>query len=546
MHQRNPIAVILLIALFGFTFVQLPLTIAARAADHEWYEPIVIIRRMLLDEFVEPLSEEMQKDMQESMLHSMVDAVDDPHTAYIPPRMIGDFDKEVRGTYVGIGAEIDIIDGWLTIVSPMDDSPALEAGIRAGDVVIEIEGESTRHITPEEAIETLTGDPGTQVTIRVRHEDGEEETITITRRRITTYTVKGVQRVGDDWDFYIDQEQNIAYIRVTQFTRSTIDNLAGALQNVAARGLNGLILDLRYNPGGELDGAVRMADLFLDDGVIVSVRGRDREREQKFRARDAGTFSGFPMIVMVNNGSASASEIVAGALKEHDRARVLGERTFGKGSVQEVRALPDNLGLLKLTTAYYYLPSGRHLHRRQDATEWGVDPSQGFHVSMTVEEYSDMLMERRRYDALANGDEGDDRAEAQWSDPEWIANELGDPQLAAALRAMNARLAGGAWGAPGEAGGALTEIDADLDAAIAARTRLMRDLRQANARIAELENRAENLGAERVLDDERIRNGTITVHDDQGNVIGTFRLTSEQLIQALEVSELEPVNTNSN
>ncbi len=338
----------LLIVIFA---AGLPLALAARPADYEWFDPIILIRRQVLDGFVE---EPDEGAMQESMIQAMVASLEDPYTVYVPPRGEAEFNKDVRGTYVGIGAEVISQNGYLTIVSPMEDSPALAAGVLSGDVVLAIEGVSTEERSIEECVELLLGEAGTAVTIRVRHLDSTEEDLSIMRRRIVTPTVRGVRRLGEAWDFWLDPAQHIGYVRLTQFNNPSVEDLEKALAALQAGGLRGMIFDLRDNPGGDLSVAIRTADLFLDEGMIVSVRGRARP-DQDWFARPEKTRADFPMVVIVNGLSASASEIVAGALQENGRARVLGTRTFGKGSVQEVHDLRPGGGVLKLTTTKYYL-----------------------------------------------------------------------------------------------------------------------------------------------------------------------------------------------
>jgi carboxyl-terminal processing protease len=248
-----------------------------------------------------------------------------------------------------------------------------------------------------------------------------------------------------------------------------------------------LVLDLRFNGGGTLTGAIEMADLFLEDGTVVSVKSR-RGLERSWSADDDADDYEIPMVVLVNGSSASASEIVAGALQENGRAKVLGQRTFGKGSVQEVRELPDDAGILKLTTAHYALPSGRSLHRTPEAEAWGVDPDPGFHVPMSDDQYRDLVVGRRAYEAIGNA--ADSEASAQWSDVAWLRESLGDLQLAAAIETLRARLSGGEWLTVGDESSAITVAADELRNQIEFRRRLVRELEAVEARIARLEGRA--------------------------------------------------------
>lgn len=540
-QRKNVIGVGLLVVLFGGLFIHLPLALASRAADYEWYEPLILVRRLVLDHYVEAPTPKQQEEMQEAMITGLVDVLDDPYTEYVPQRLIPDFDKAVFGTYVGIGAEIDIVDDYLKIVTPMDDSPALEAGIMAGDVVLTIDGESTYRMPVEECIRRLQGEPGTKVTVRVRHANGEEEMITITRRQIVTRTVKGVYRKGEAWNYMLDEANRIGYIRVTQFNRTTIEELVAAIQTLQRQGMRGLMLDLRNNPGGELNGAVAMSDLFLNQGTIVSVRGRDARLNESFSAQPAGTLPDFPMMVLINGGSASASEIVSGALQDNGRAKILGERTFGKGSVQQVRALPENMGVLKMTTAYYYLPSGRNIHRKTGATTWGVDPDDGYRVDMSLEKLREMVQARRRYEVIDTDGGGANGADDAWSSPAWIESTLHDVQLAKGLEAFQARLTTGDWKPTGGPATDLAVVDEELTDTIQARARLAAQLDSMDRRIAELQSQAVTLGAVRLLPENADLSGaTIIVRSKDGAVIGEYRIMGN-LESALDLVGATPV-----
>lgn len=451
--------------------------------DYAWFDPLVEVKGLLERHHVEPADPARMRD---AALSAMAASLEDPYTVYVPPAEEADFNKELRGTYVGIGAEIDIVDGWLTIVSPLDDSPALAAGVMAGDTVLSIEGESTFGLTPQQCADRLMGEAGTPVSIRVRHRDGVEMDIEIVRQPIRTRTVRGFRRNGDDWDLLIDPAARIAYVRVGQFTDETVPDLRASLASIDPP-LEGLILDLRSNGGGTLQGAIEMADLLLEGGTIVSVRSR-RGTERAWEAEVDSDDLRVPMVVLVNGGSASASEIVAGALQENGRAKVLGTRTFGKGSVQEVRELPENAGILKMTTAHYALPSGRSLQRRSDSEIWGVDPSPGFHVAMTTEEARQLFRNRRGYEAI--GGEAPEIAAQRWDDPEWIGESLGDRQLAAAVEALQGRLASGEWPTVGDDPPAVGEPSEELAAQREFRTRLLRELQSVEERIAALETEA--------------------------------------------------------
>lgn len=529
--MRRSIAPTLLVVLFGALLVQLPLAIADRASDYEWFDPVIDVRRILIDRFVrepDPVA------MQEAMIDGMIAVLDDPYTEYVPPVDEAEFNMVLRGTYTGIGAEVNTQDGYLLIVTPMDDSPALRAGVLAGDLVIEIEGETTFETPLDELIDKLLGEPGTDVHIRVRHLDGTEEDLTVTRAHIETHTVKGVRRNGEGWNHCVDEARGIQYVRITQFNRNTVPDLATALDGLQSSGLNGLILDLRDNPGGALPSAVGMADLFLDDGVIVSVRPRQGD-EKVFRAAAADTLPDFPMVVLVNGNSASASEIVAGALQQNDRAKVLGTRSFGKGSVQEVRELRYHAGTLKYTAAYYHLPDGRNLHRLEDSTVWGVDPDPGMVVPVTDDDYRTLILARQEFQVI--GAENVDFAACV--DTEWVRGTLHDEQLALAIEALASRMDGTEWAAVSDADSGEVTVDLEVSRAARARTRVLAQLEAIESRIAELRGLT-NEHAPFLPDDVDLASGVIEVRDNLGNVIGTFRIDGGDVELALESLELTP------
>lgn len=542
MPAKRVIAPALVFVLFGTLLIQLPLAIADRTSVYEWYNTIQDVRHVLVKDFVEPPDEEA---MQRAMIDAMIETLDDPYTQYIAPVDTSEFNKQLRGTYAGIGAEVNFADGYLVIATPMDDSPALRAGIMAGDVVLEIEGESTYEEKPanyrrklSECVEKLTGELGTEVSLLVRHLDGTQETIAVRRDRIVTRTVRGLRRVGEAWSYCLDGDLGLDYIRVTQFNEATVDELKAALDGLQAAGLNGLILDLRDNPGGGLPTAVAMSDLFLEGGAIVSVRPRDGE-EVTYRATGEGTLPDFPMIILVNGQSASASEIVAGALQENGRAKVLGTRTFGKGSVQEVRTLPYSEGTLKFTTAHYYLPSGRNINRMPDSSvAWGVDPDPGLVVAISDEDYLEMFRARREYEIIRRPEEPDNLC----TGPDWIREHLLDEQLAVAAEALQNRVRGEDWPALSEEDAGQVAFDQELSRAMDHRTRLFEQLNRLEDRIDTLQQLAGEAGRVPLLPpDVDLIDGTITIHDRHGNLIGTYHIDGGDLPLALETVALTPV-----
>lgn len=533
---KKTIGPLLLIMLFGALLVQLPLAIADRSSAYEWFDPIVDVRHLLVERFVDqPDATAMQK----AMIQAMIRTLDDPYTVYVPPERERDFNKELRGTYVGIGAQVDQVDGFLTIVTPMDDSPALEAGVQAGDIVLEIDGVSTFEREINDSIDLLLGEEGTPVDIRVRHLDGIEQDITIVRRQIVARTVKGVRREGEAWNHWLDRELGIGYIRLSQFSDATVDELRAVFDQLGKNDLNGLVFDVRDNPGGELSAAIAVTNLFLREGVVVSLKGR-KQRERSWSADADGTLPNFPMVVLINGGSASASEIFAGAVQDNGRAKVLGARSFGKGSVQEVHELPFHRGTLKLTSARYYLPSGRNLSRDSDSVVWGVDPDPGFVVPMSDDEYREMRLARREYEIIRaqSNDVGQN-----WSDSEWIREQAKDAQLASALDALQSRLRGEEWPIVGQDNAGVLAMEQEIKRWIDERRHLLSRLDDVESRLLELNNLAAKAGRPPLLPPEiETDDATLTIRDKYGNMIGTYRLEEGDLELALRQVRLSPID----
>ncbi|MEO0965545.1 MAG: S41 family peptidase [Planctomycetota bacterium] len=442
---RTPLRVAGLMAVAALTLL-VTQTWARSSSVYEQLDLLVDVRHEIVQNYVEDPDAQA---LTEAAVRGMIEALDDPYTTYLTPDDVLDLQKQVSGTFSGIGAEITTQPGRLTIVTPLEDSPAWNAGVMAGDTVLEIDGESTEDITVQQAVGLLTGEAGTDVTIKVRHETGEEEEITITRGLIEVQSVRGFRREADQsFDFMLDDENRIGYVRLTSFSQKTVEDLTEVLAELEAQGMRGLIIDVRFDPGGLLTAAVAISDMFLDEGQrIVSIKGR-RTREQAFDATsDTLVDPGVEVVILANEASASASEILAGALSENERALFVGTRTFGKGSVQNVRMLDASAGAIKLTNAYYYLPSGRNIHRRPDKDTWGVDPTAGSYVAMTPDEISAMIDVRRDGDAVRQRKDSNEPVT-----PEWIEAELKDPQLSAALSAVLGKLDAGAWPTVGEDG----------------------------------------------------------------------------------------------
>lgn len=300
----------------------------------------------------------------------------DRFSGMIWPYEMDYFRKHTTGKFEGVGILITMKNNKLTVVTPIPGTPAYRAAIVPQDRIVTINGEPTKNITINQAVQKITGPRGTKVVLGILHTWADEPVdVVLIRDKIVIHTVKGVRLSADDnWEYFADKAKQIAYVRVTSFTREMVAKLRTVLEQVREEGARGLILDLRFNPGGTLTSAVQTADLFLSKGRIVSTKGRNPATARQEPASPGGVWVDLPIIVLISNYSASASEIVCGALQDHHRALVIGERSFGKGSVQNVIPIDEQNCNLKLTTAYYYLPSGRCLHKVPDAKEWGVDP----------------------------------------------------------------------------------------------------------------------------------------------------------------------------
>jgi carboxyl-terminal processing protease len=328
----------------------------------------------------------------------------DPYSNYIGPEEVAGFRSSVESEFGGIGIHVSTEAGDLRVLSPIYGSPAYRAGILAGDRIVEIDGKPGDGLSNDEAISRMKGPEGSRVTLTVVHPgSNQRHRFTLTRERIHVETVLGDHRKPDDtWDFMLDPRARLGYVRVAAFSRETGNELRKALGELQAQKLRGLVLDLRFNPGGLLSSAIEVSNLFIAEGRIVSTKGRNTP-EHVWDARKGGAFLGFPMVVLVNHYSASASEIVAACLQDHKRAVIVGERTWGKGSVQNIIDLEDGRSALKLTTAAFHRPSGKNIHRfpeSREKDEWGVMPDPGFDCRLTDRETAVLLAERQRRDIL--------------------------------------------------------------------------------------------------------------------------------------------------
>jgi len=293
----------------------------------------------------------------ESAVNGMLAGLD-PHSSYMDPKSFKDMQVQTKGEFGGLGIEVTMEDGLVKVVAPIDETPAAKAGVMANDIISHLDDEPVQGLTLNQAVEKMRGPVNTKIRLKIMRKGAEKPIeVTIVRDVIRVRSVRSRVEGGD-----------VAYIRLTQFNEQTTDGLKKALSDTAAQigadKLKGYIVDMRNNPGGLLDQAISVSDAFLEKGEIVSTRGRNAEETQRFSARAGDLTKGKPVIVLINGGSASASEIVAGALQDHKRAAIIGTRSFGKGSVQTIIPLGAGNGALRLTTARYYTPSGTSIQAK--------------------------------------------------------------------------------------------------------------------------------------------------------------------------------------
>ena len=292
----------------------------------------------------------------ESAVNGMLAGLD-PHSSYMDAKSFRDMQVQTRGEFGGLGIEVTMEDGLIKVVAPIDETPAAKAGVLANDIITHLDDEAVQGLTLNQAVEKMRGPVNTKIKLTIMRKGQDTPTIvTLTRDVIRVRSVRS-HLEGDD----------VGYVRITQFNEQTSEGLKRAISDISAQSgdkLKGFVIDLRNNPGGLLDQAISVSDAFLEKGEIVSTRGRNADETQRFNARAGDLTKGKPVIVMINGGSASASEIVAGALQDHKRATIIGTRSFGKGSVQTIIPLGSGNGALRLTTARYFTPSGRSIQAK--------------------------------------------------------------------------------------------------------------------------------------------------------------------------------------
>jgi carboxyl-terminal processing protease len=330
---------------------------AARAAASDTYRELNLFGDVFERVRADYVEKPEDSKLVESAINGMLAGLD-PHSSYMDPNSFRDMQVQTRGEFGGLGIEVTMEDGLVKVVAPIDDTPAAKAGIMANDIITKLDDEQVQGLTLNQAVDKMRGPVNTKIKLTIMRKGSDKPIeVTILRDVIRVKSVKS-RAEGED----------VGYIRITQFNEQTTDGLKQSINDLntqlGADKVKGFVIDLRNNPGGLLDQAISVSDTFLDKGEIVSTRGRNPEETQRFNARPGDMTKGKPVIVLINGGSASASEIVAGALQDHKRATLVGTRSFGKGSVQTIIPLGAGNGALRLTTARYYTPSGRSIQAK--------------------------------------------------------------------------------------------------------------------------------------------------------------------------------------
>lgn len=416
--------------------------LSAEAAGPSTYRQLNLFGEVferVRSQYVEPMEDRL---LIESAIDGIMGSLD-PHSSYMPPDAFKNMQVSTRGEFGGLGMEVtlDRDTGWVRVVAPMDDTPAARAGMKSGDKISHIDDEPIEGKTLTEAIELMRGPVNTDITITIQREDEDSFELTLTRAIITIASVRH-EVIGDD----------VGYVRIATFSEKTDSGLQksmAALKREIDGDMIGVVVDLRRNPGGLLDQAVSVSDAFLDRGEIVSTRGRHARDSKRHNARNGDLSDGKPIVILIDGGSASASEIVAGALQDHHRAILVGTTSFGKGSVQTVIPLSNgNDGALRLTTAKYYTPSGRSIHEK------GINPDVCIDVRVKRDEAAEAAIEAVTEETVGEADEIAEEEvamdcdmveipmseiEAARDDPDY---DLADPQLDRAVEVLRSMVTG--------------------------------------------------------------------------------------------------------
>lgn len=395
----------------------------AITSEEDTYELLNLFGEVLERAKTSYVDEVSDEQLIQSAINGMLVALD-PHSSYMDNKDFKYMNEQTSGKFGGLGIEVTMESGVVKVVSPLDDTPAYKAGLKPGDYIINIDGESVVGMTLNDAVDKMRGKIGSKVKLTIRRLNQKPFEVTIKREEIKIQTVKSSIK-GED----------VAYIRITSFSEDTDNMVEKAISDAKKKqkgNLKGIVIDVRNNPGGLLDQAVSVSDLFLDQGEIVSTRSRNEEDTVKYNAKKGDIAEGLPIVVLVNDGSASASEIVAGALQDHKRAIILGEKTFGKGSVQTVIPLGKH-GAMRLTTARYYTPSGRSIQVKGIEPDVEVKPAKVEEIESPFE-----LSEGEYNNALKNENEEKTDAKKQAKAKAEKEELLKDYQLSRAIDLVRA------------------------------------------------------------------------------------------------------------
>ena len=373
--------------------------------NYALYQLLVDTIDQVESNYVKPIS---KKELIEAAIRGVLNKLD-PYSDYIPNEGVEEFRADLENRFGGLGIHTTKQRDKLVVASPLADSPAYRAGIRPDDVITAINGVSTKDMSLDESSDKLKGPVGSRVTLTIERKKKGTFDVVLTRDLINIPTVCGCSRNADDsWNYWIDVRNKIAYVRISSFSQKTTNELESILKKLTDSNMRGLILDLRFNPGGSLGAAIEVCDMFVDEGAIVSVKGRVTDEKTWFASKGK-TITHVPMAVLINGYSASAAEIVSACLQDSKRAKIIGERSFGKGSVQNVIDMGG--GALKLTTSGYFRPSGHNIHREADFTEedeWGVTPDNGMVVKLNSYQNEQVLWRYQFLDILLNPEKDKD------------------------------------------------------------------------------------------------------------------------------------------
>ncbi|HEV3162549.1 MAG TPA: S41 family peptidase [Isosphaeraceae bacterium] len=404
-------------------------------------------------------------------IKGMIDALNDPYSSYIRPDEYAELERTIGAELTGIGVQLKLDDGRAMVEMPLPESPAEKVGIQAGDEILEVDSQPTKGAKLTELVRRIVGPAGSVVKLKVAHRDGKEVVLDITRGAIRIRTVVG-PRPGDvgRGTWMIDPDNKVGYTRIVQFAPATAGELKDAIRSLQDQGMKGMILDLRSCPGGMLQAALDVANLFLREGPIISARGRDGA-EVISKADPDKYLGAFPLVILINEQTASAAEVTAGALQARDRAILVGTRTVGKGSIQSIVKLDQNGGAIKLTTAYYTLPDGRNIDKAAGKTTWGIDPTEGDFVPMDIRELEMMQKTHPKAEQPRVGGAPGDRPDAQ---------------LSAALKTMTAKLTTGEFSRVGQPPAALIAYVNRLEEIRKRRDALRQDLEKVEKELGDL------------------------------------------------------------